>query len=45
VHRIFVDEAVTMKRMMPRAKGRGDRISKRSCHVTVTVSDTAAQAR
>jgi large subunit ribosomal protein L22 len=45
VHRIFVDEGITLKRIMPRAKGRADRISKRSCHVTVTVSDTAAQAR
>jgi large subunit ribosomal protein L22 len=42
VHRIFVDEGRTLKRIMPRAKGRADRISKRSCHVTVTVSDTAA---
>ena len=45
VHKIFVDEGVTLKRIMPRAKGRADRISKRSCHITVTVSDTAAQAR
>ena len=36
VHRIFVDEGVTMKRIMPRAKGRADRISKRTCHITVT---------
>jgi len=45
VHRIFVDEGVTMKRIMPRAKGRADRISKRTSHITVTVSDTAAHAR
>lgn len=45
VHRIFVDEGVTLKRMMPRAKGRGDRISKRSSHITVTVSDTTAKSR
>jgi len=43
VHRIFVDEGVTLKRIMPRAKGRADRISKRSSHITVTVSDTAAK--
>ena len=42
VHKIFVDEGRTLKRIMPRAKGRADRISKRSCHITVTVSDTAA---
>ena len=28
-----------MKRMFARAKGRGDRIVKRSSHITVVVSD------
>jgi large subunit ribosomal protein L22 len=28
-----------MKRIMPRAKGRADRIVKRSSHITVTVAD------
>jgi large subunit ribosomal protein L22 len=37
---IFVDEAPTAKRMRPRAKGRGDRILKRTCHITVKVSDS-----
>ncbi|MBU0791916.1 MAG: 50S ribosomal protein L22, partial [Gammaproteobacteria bacterium] len=27
------------KRIMPRAKGRADRIVKRSCHITVKVAD------
>ncbi len=36
---IFVDEGRTMKRIRPRAKGRADRILKRSCHITVKVSD------
>ena len=36
----FVNEGMTMKRIRPRAKGRADRILKRSCHITVTVSDT-----
>lgn len=36
---IFVDEGSTMKRMMPRAKGRADRILKRTSHITVVVSD------
>ena len=36
---IFVDEATTHKRMRPRAKGRGNRILKRTCHITVKVSD------
>jgi large subunit ribosomal protein L22 len=36
---ICVDEAITLKRMSPRAKGRANRISKRSCHITIKVSD------
>lgn len=36
---IFVDEGVTLKRIMPRAKGRADRISKRTCHITVKVAE------
>lgn len=36
---IFVDEGITMKRIRPRAKGRADRIFKRSCHITVKVAD------
>ena len=39
VAKIFVDEGPTMKRIMPRAKGRADRIFKRSSHITVVVSD------
>lgn len=35
----FVDEGMTMKRIKPRAKGRADRILKRSCHITVKVAD------
>ena len=37
---IYVNEGMPMKRIRPRAKGRADRILKRSCHITVTVSDT-----
>ena len=37
---IYVNEGMTMKRIRPRAKGRADRILKRSCHITVTVSDS-----
>jgi len=40
VSEIFVDESITMKRIKPRAKGRADRILKRSCHITVKVSDS-----
>ncbi|MEZ5542537.1 MAG: 50S ribosomal protein L22 [Pseudomonadota bacterium] len=36
---IFVNEARTLKRFHARAKGRGNRILKRSSHITVTVGD------
>jgi large subunit ribosomal protein L22 len=39
ISRIFVDQGRTQKRYKARAKGRGNRILKRSSHITVTVSD------
>ncbi len=36
---ILIDEATTLKRVSPRAKGRANRISKRNCHITIKVSD------
>ena len=39
VSTIFVDEAMTLKRIKPRAKGRADRVFKRSCHITIKVAD------
>ena len=39
VSTIFVDEGPMMKRVRPRAKGRADRIHKRSGHITVKVAD------
>jgi large subunit ribosomal protein L22 len=39
VSTVYVDEGMTMKRIRPRAKGRADRIFKRSCHITVKVAD------
>jgi large subunit ribosomal protein L22 len=39
VSTIFVDEGTTMKRIKPRAKGRADRILKRTCHITVKVAE------
>jgi large subunit ribosomal protein L22 len=39
VSTIFVDEGLTLKRIKPRAKGRADRIFKRTCHITVKVAD------
>ncbi len=39
VSEIYVGEGMTMKRIKPRAKGRADRIFKRTAHISVTVSD------
>lgn len=39
ISKIFVDSGPTMKRMMPRAKGRADRILKRTSHITIILSD------
>ena len=39
VAKVFVDEGPTMKRIKPRAKGRADRVLKRSSHITVVVAD------
>ena len=39
VAKIFIDEGPTAKRFRARARGRGDRILKRNCHITVVVSD------
>ncbi|GAO35846.1 MAG: 50S ribosomal protein L22 [Sulfuricella sp.] len=36
---ILVDEGSTMKRFRARAKGRGARILKPTCHITVTVGN------
>jgi large subunit ribosomal protein L22 len=40
VKTIMVDDGPTMKRIRPRAKGRADRIIKRTSHITVIVSDS-----
>lgn len=37
---ILVDAGPTMKRLRPRARGRADRIIKRTSHLKVTVSET-----
>lgn len=39
VSTICVDEGTTLKRIRPRAKGRADRIMKRTCHITVKVAE------
>ncbi len=40
VSTIHVDEGPVMKRIKPRAKGRADRILKRTCHITVKVAES-----
>lgn len=39
VESIQVNEGPTMKRIMPRAKGRANRIAKRTSHITLTVAE------
>ena len=36
---IFVEQGATLKRFSARAKGRGNRISKGTCHIYVTVGN------
>ena len=40
---IYVEQAATLKRFSARAKGRGNRISKPTCHVYVTVGAAAGK--
>ena len=37
---IYVEKAATLRRFSARAKGRGARIGKQTCHIYVTVGDT-----
>ena len=39
VKTIYVDQGPTQKRFRARARGRGNRILKRSCHINIVVSD------
>jgi len=39
VKKIYVDEGPTMKRFRARSMGRGARILKRSCHITVVLDE------
>ena len=36
---VFVDKAGSLKRFRARAKGRGNRIEKQTCHINVTVGN------
>ena len=40
VSTVFVDAGPVMKRIQPRAKGRANRIIKRTSHITVCVADS-----
>ena len=39
VKSIYVEQGATLKRFSARAKGRGNRISKPTCHIFLTVGD------
>jgi large subunit ribosomal protein L22 len=39
VKTVYADEGPAFKRIMPRARGRADRIRKRTTHITVIVDD------
>ncbi|URJ30933.1 50S ribosomal protein L22 [Blochmannia endosymbiont of Camponotus sp.] len=39
IAKIFVDNGPTIKRITPRAKGRSDKIMKRTSHLTIMVSN------
>jgi large subunit ribosomal protein L22 len=42
VTKIYVEQGPTQRRFMARAKGRGTRINKKTCHVFVAVGDGKA---
>lgn len=42
---LTVDKGIVMKRMMPRAMGRGARINKRTSHVTVVLAEKVAKVK
>ena len=39
IKEIYANPGQILKRMRPRAKGSGDRILKRTCHVTVVLAE------
>ena len=39
VTKIYIDKGASLKRMSPRAKGRGNSIEKQTSHITVTVGN------
>ena len=45
VERAYADEGPTLKRGKPRARGRYNRINKRTCHVTVVLAERPEEQR
>ena len=45
VTRVMVDQGPTLKRIQPRAKGRANRILKRTSHITLAVGDNASDGK
>jgi large subunit ribosomal protein L22 len=45
VKSIRVDGGVVLKRMMPRARGRGFAIKKRTCHVMITLEENNTEKK
>jgi large subunit ribosomal protein L22 len=45
VQTIFVEQGSMLKRFQARAKGRGNRINKHSCHIFITVGDEVKARR
>ena len=44
VHAAYADEGPTLKRWKPRARGRVNRIRKRTCHVTLILAEVPEQS-
>ena len=45
INQVMIDEAPVIKRFRARAKGRGTRIWKRNCHITLSVSDEPRKSK
>lgn len=39
ISKIMIDEGPTMKRFLPRARGRADLLRKRTCHINITLEE------
>jgi len=44
IAQVMVDEGPTIRRFRPRAQGRATRINKRTCHITVGLTNASAPA-